>query len=266
MLSIRREGPARVSALAVLEQQLGLLSYGALSDAQSDLERWRASGHQVLPMFHPDYPGNLRVVENRPPLLFLDGSLEAGDERSVSVIGTRSPSAEGLDLAAELATTLALGGFTVVSGLASGIDARVHLNVLELAAQRGGQPGRRAPRTLAVIGTGLEHAYPAAHADLQRQIASAGAVVSQFWPEDGPTRQSFPARNAVMSGMTLGSVIVEASEQSGTRIQARHALSQGRPVVLMEPVMRNQWARELATAPGVWVADDAAAALDIFRR
>jgi len=266
VLSIRREGLDRVSAVAALEQALGLLSYEALANAEAELERWRADGHQVLPMFHPDYPGNLRVVENRPPLLFVDGRLETGDERSVSVIGTRSPSAEGLALAAELATTLALGGITVVSGLATGIDARVHRSVLELAAPLGGQPPKRSPRTVAVIGTGLAHAYPPGHADLQRQIASAGAVISQFWPEDGPSRRSFPARNAVMSGLTLGSVIIEASEHSGTRIQARHALNQGRPVVLMTPVLRNEWARELATAPGVWVADDAATALDVFRR
>lgn len=266
MLSIRREGLDRVSALAALEQALGLLSYEALENAESDLDRWRADGYLVLPMFHPDYPANLRVIENRPPLLFVNGRLQTSDDHAVSVIGTRSPTPAGLALAAELATTLARGGFTVVSGLASGIDAQVHLSVLELAAPLGGQSPKRAPRTLAVIGTGLAHAYPPAHADLQQRIGATAAVISQFWPEDGPTRQSFPARNAVMSGITLGSVIVEASEHSGTRIQARHALSQGRPVVLMTPVLRNQWAREMAAQPGVWVADDAAAALDIFRR
>jgi DNA processing protein len=265
-MGLRREGTDRISAVDVLERELGLLSYEASANAQADLRRWRAQGYEVLPMFHPDYPANLRVVENRPPLLFVQGRLEADDARAVSVIGTRAPSAEGLALAAELAAGFALGGFTVVSGLAAGIDASAHEAVLELAAQRGGQPGTRSLRTLAVIGTGLDHAYPPAHADLQQRIASTGAVVSQFWPDAEPTRQSFPARNAVMSGMTLGSVIVEASERSGTRIQARHALAQGRVVVLMTPVMRNEWARELAGRPGVLVAEDAAAALHIFRR
>jgi DNA processing protein len=266
IMSLRREGLDRVSAVAVLESELGLLSYEALANAQADVDLWRAQGYEVLPMFHPDYPDNLRVIENRPPLLFVSGQLRPADQRSVAVIGTRSPSSEGLALAAELATALSLGGFTVVSGLAAGIDARVHRSVLELAAQRGGQPGTRTFRTLAVIGTGLDHAYPPENAGLQDEIAGSGAVISQFWPDQGPTRQSFPARNAVMSGLTLGSVIVEASQHSGTRIQARHALAQGRTIVLMAPVLRNDWAQELATQPGVRVADDAAAALDIFRR
>jgi DNA processing protein len=262
VLSIRRDGPGNVSAVAVLEQQLGLLSYEALAQAQADLERWRSQGYAILPLFDPDYPANLRVVENHPPILFVAGRLQPADQRSVAVIGTRSPSVEGLSLAAELAGALALGGFSVVSGLAAGIDAQAHRAVLELIDQRP----TRTVRTLAVIGTGLDHAYPPQNAELQQRIAGAGAVVSQFWPESRPTRQSFPARNAVMSGMTLGSVIVEASENSGTRIQARHALTQGRLVVLMAPVLRNEWARELAARPGVLVADDAAAALDIFRR
>jgi DNA processing protein len=108
--------------------------------------------------------------------------------------------------------------------------------------------------------------YPPENAALQALVAREGAVVSQFWPEAPPSRQSFPARNAVMSGLTLGSVIVEASEHSGTRIQARQALAQGRIVVLMPPALESVWARELAERPGVVVAQDGADVVGVFRR
>jgi DNA processing protein len=262
VLAARQGGAARVSALAILEQELGLLSYEALANAEQEIERWQARGYQVLPLSDREYPDNLRVVENRPPLLFVAGRLTPADRRAVSVIGTRQPSAAGRMLARSVAEALARGGFTVVAGLAAGIDAEAHRAVLELQ--------RDAPacsaRTVAVLGTGLGEIYPPEHAELQSEIASRGALISQFWPDAPPTRNSFPARNAVMSGLTLGSVIVEAGEHSGTRIQARHALAQGRVVVLMGPAMRCQWAAELAEQPGVVVAREAADVVGVFKR
>ncbi|MDE3131756.1 MAG: DNA-protecting protein DprA [Acidobacteriota bacterium] len=209
-----------------------------------------------------DYPENLRVVENRPPLLFVAGGLVAADRRAVSVIGTREPSAMGCSLARATAEALALGGYTVVSGLAAGIDAEAHRAVLDL----GEGERARSARTLAVLGTGLNRVYPPEHADLQAQIAAQGALVSQFWPDARATRAGFPARNAVMSGMTLGSVIVEAGEHSGTRTQARHALAQGRLVVLLPPVLRCRWATELTEQAGVVVARGAADVVGAFSR
>ena len=246
----------------MLEQELGLLSYEALTSAERALESWRARGYQVLTLSHPDYPENLRVVDNRPPLLFVAGSLSPADRRAVSVIGTRQPSASGKALARDVAQALGRSGFVVVSGLAAGIDAEAHRAVLEL---REGERGRGA-RTIAVLGTGLDRVYPPENAALQALISREGAVISQFWPEAPPSRQSFPARNAVMSGMTLGSVIVEASEHSGTRIQARQALVQGRIVVLMEPALESAWARDLVERPGVVVARDGADVVGVFRR
>ncbi len=261
VLAARQQGTERVSALAILEQELGLLSYEALANAQEDLEKWSARGYQVLALSDPAYPANLRVVENRPPLLFVAGKLTPADRRAVAVIGTRQPSETGRELARGIAQALALAGFTVVSGLAAGIDAEAHRAVLQLGGERA-----RAVRTLAVLGTGLGQVYPPEHAELQAQVAEHGALVSQFWPDAPPTRNSFPARNAVMSGMTLGSVIVEASEHSGTRIQARHALAQGRVVVLLPPTLRSEWAAELAEQSGVVVAEDASDVVGAFKR
>jgi len=257
-----RQSDGPVSALAVLEQELGLMSYEALSDAEHKLGEWAGRGYRVLSSSAPDYPPNLRVVESRPALLFVAGRLDPADQRSAAVIGTREPTEAGRALAREISRALAMAGFAVVSGLAAGIDAEAHEAVLALSRERPQQT----VRTVAVLGNGLDHAHPKEHAGLQERIAEAGAVVSQFWPEATPTRQSFPARNAVMSGMTLGSVIVEASEHSGTRVQARHALDQRRMVVLMSPVLVNGWARELVHQPGVVVAEDASAVVRAFRR
>lgn len=156
--------------------------------------------------------------------------------------------------AAASARALVQAGHAVVSGLAAGIDAAAH--VATLAA--GGA-------TVAVLGNGLDHAYPPQNAGLQSQIAaSGGALISQFWPEQQPTRQGFPVRNALMAGMTLATVIVEAHATSGTRIQARHALEYGRKVILFERVLKEPWAQALAQQSGVEIVagpDELAAAV-----
>ena len=158
------------------------------------------------------------------------------------MIGTRRPSPAGLERASAVAEHLVGCGFTVASGLAAGIDAAAHTAALA----RGG-------RTIAVIGTGLRRSYPPQNAALQRRIANEGAVISQFWPDAPPTRTSFPQRNAVMSGIALATIVIEASHTSGARTQARHALAHGRPVLLMDSLLEQHWARELAARPGTWV-------------
>jgi DNA processing protein len=109
---------------------------------------------------------------------------------------------------------------------------------------------------LAVIGTGLGRCYPPQNAALQRRIAHQCAVISQFWPDAPPTRRSFPMRNGVMSGLALATTIVEAAQTSGSRMQARLALAHGRPVLLMQWLLTQAWARELAARPGTHVIRD----------
>lgn len=247
--------PRAVDARAVLEQQLGLLSYEAYDRAQTEIAGWRERGYEVLAFSDEGYPANLRTVTGCPLLLFVAGRLDAADARAVSVIGTRTPSDAGRRCAGALAEALGAAGYTVFSGLAAGIDAAAHG-----AALAAGH------RTVAVIGTGLEHCYPRENRDLQRQIAATGAVVSQFWPEAEASRRSFPLRNVVMSGLTQASVIVEAGEHSGTRIQARAALAQGREVILMAPVLARDWARELRDRPGVDVAAQPSDVIELLRR
>lgn len=210
--------------------------------AASDLAAWESDGIKPLTVLDPAYPHNLRAVHDRPPLLFIAGRLEHRDQHALAVVGSRKPSPEGIERAQAIADHLADSEYTVTSGLAAGIDAAAHTTTLS-----------QNKRTVAVIGTGLCHSYPPDNAKLQAAIAATGAVVSQFWPEARPSRKNFLMRNAVMSGLTLGTVIVEASETSGARVQARLALAHGRPVFLAEPLLSQAWAQTLSGRPGTRV-------------
>src|ERR1035441_9792130 len=219
------------SALAVLEHEQGRIDASPrlfepdddfrLDSAAAEVAGWEAQGIRVLTVLDAEYPDNLRAVYDRPPLIFVAGSLQARDDRSVAVIGSRDATRHGTWFARQIA---------------------------ELAA--GG-------RTVAVIGTGLTRSYPPQNAALQRRIGQESAVVSQFWPDAAPSRRSFPTRNALMSGLSLATVIVEASPTSGARTQARFALAHGRPVLLIEWLLQPAWGRELSSRPGVHVVSSA---------
>lgn len=241
------------SALAVLNEESDLDGAQAtlfpvqtsalLKAAQEEIDAWTATGIELLTILDPAYPENLRAVHDRPPLIFVKGRLDRADARAVAIVGARDASRDGIDTAIEISTELVRHGYTVASGLAAGIDTAAHTAALNA----GG-------RTIAVIGTGVNRAYPAENATLQREIATDFALISQFWPDAPPNRRSFPMRNAVMSGISLATVIVEARETSGARVQARRALAQGRPVFLLGSLTDTQpWAREFAGRPGVSV-------------
>jgi DNA processing protein len=172
-------------------------------------------------------------------------------EIGVSVVGSRSASQQALSNAREIAELLTKNGMTVISGLAAGVDTTAHVATLEA----GG-------RTVAVIGTGIRKYYPSQNRELQDQISSRGLVISQFWPDSPPSKSSFPMRNATMSAFGSATIVVEAGEHSGARIQARLAVAHGRPVVLMDSVVRGtSWGAKLHGQPGVMVADGPAEAI-----
>lgn len=205
------------------------------------IEELSAEGIGLTTVLDDDYPTNLREIHNRPPFLFFKGHLAEADFRSVAVVGARQASAEGLQRARELATELARREVTVLSGLARGIDASAHTAALDA----GG-------RTVAVMGTGIRRIYPAENAKLAARILdSGGALVSQFWPDSPPTKTSFPMRNVVMSGMGIGTIVVQASETSGAKMQGRLALQHGKRLLLVEELVeREQWAKRYAQRPG----------------
>jgi DNA processing protein len=232
----------RASALAVLKEERGLFVSDELDAAAAEVAGWGQTGIRLLTVLDPEYPENLRSVYDRPPLIFVAGSLRPSDSRSVAVVGTRAASPAGLSNAREITEHLTSAGYTVISGLAAGIDTEAHMTAL-----------RHGGRTVGVIGTGLRRSYPPENAQLQRRIAGECAVVSQFWPDSPPTAKSFLSRNATMSGLALGTVVVEASGTSGARAQARLALEHGRPVFLPEPLLEEPWARGFADRPGTHV-------------
>jgi DNA processing protein len=213
--------------------------------AAEDIRAWQARGYRLLSILDDDYPLRLRGVQQAPPLVFTLGSVVA-DDPAVSVVGSRKASDAGLAMAAELARALAARRMTVIAGLAHGIDTAAHRAALDA----GG-------RTVAVIGTGVGRVYPSENRGLQDEIASRGLVLSQFWPDAPPQKHNFLMRNATMSGYGLATVVAEAGETSGARVQARLAVEHGRQVILTGWVVgRNQWAQRLVGRPGVHVAHD----------
>ena len=165
------------------------------------------------------YPARLKEIADPPPVLFYKGTLLASDDRSVAIVGTRSPTTYGREAAAVLSRGLAQAGLTVVSGLALGIDGVAHRAALE----NGG-------RTIAVMAGGLDGVYPKDHTALFGQVQEHGAVVSEQVLGVRPASRSFPRRNRLISGMSLGSVVIEAAEGSGARHTVYHALDQDREV------------------------------------
>ncbi len=175
----------------------------------------------ILELGFPGYPARLAATEDAPRFLFVRQQENVLEIPSLSVVGTREATVEGRSRARRLANLLVRRGIAVCSGLAHGIDEAAHLGALEA----GGT-------TIAVIGTPLTRSYPKEHAPLQDRIGFLGAVVSQFHPASKTLPLCFPLRNATMSGLSLGTVVIEASETSGALIQARKALQQGRKVFI----------------------------------
>lgn len=229
---------------------------GDIDRFESQILELAGEGVSLVTVLDEDYPDNLRLVYNRPPFLFVRGELRADDERAVAIVGTRQASDAGREQASRLARELAAHSVTVLSGLALGVDTAAH----EATLDAGG-------RTVAVMGTGIRRVYPAQNRELaDRIVALGGALVSQFWPDAPPARWSFPMRNVVMSGMAVGTVVVEASRTSGAKMQARLALEHGKRLFLVESlVMHEQWARDFAERPGATVVqsvDDVLSALE----
>ncbi len=187
---------------------------------ERELERLALAGVSALTWHDQRYPRRLKETPDAPPVLYCRGSLRDDDETSVAVVGTRRPSDYGSRVTAELCRELAARGVVVVSGLALGIDARAHRATLDA----GG-------RTLAVLGNGLDMVYPRDNRRLaERIVAEGGALVSEFPLGTRPEASNFPRRNRIISGMTLGTLVTEASETSGTRWTVYHALEQNREI------------------------------------
>jgi len=174
---------------------------------------------EILVEGRDGYPPLLSRIDDPPGLLFARGTLLPQDSLAVAVVGARHATAYGLTVAEQLGASLARAGYTVVSGLARGIDAAAHRGAL-----------RAGGRTIAVLGSGVLNVYPPEHADLARAVVDSGAVISELPPLTDPHVGAFPQRNRIVSGLSLGVVVVQAADRSGALITARLATEQGREV------------------------------------
>lgn len=186
-------------------------------DPAAELARVARAGLNVVTWNSPSFPRLLSSIDNPPPVLYYRGELRPQDELAVALVGTRSPSVAGKEVAARLAYDLAQNGVTVVSGLALGIDAVAHREAL-----------RAGGRTLAVLGCGLDSVYPSSHRALADKIVTSGALLSDYALGVKPEARNFPPRNRLISGLALGTVVVEAGIRSGALITLQFALEQGR--------------------------------------
>jgi DNA processing protein len=191
-------------------------------------------GNQLITLFDDAYPALLREIAQAPPLIFAHGDSAVLSEPQIAIVGTRQPTSSGQQLAEDFAAHLAKSGIVITSGLALGIDAAAHRGAL--AAQDG--------RTVAVMATGLDRVYPARHRDLAHAIVQQGGVlISEFPPGTPALAEHFPRRNRIISGLSLGTLVVEAAVKSGSLITARLAAEQGREVFAIPGSVHNPVAR-----------------------
>lgn len=188
--------------------------------------------HHILTLTDPRYPPQLREIAQAPPVLFVMGDVECLQALQVAIVGSRHPTPNGRDMAYQLAGELATTGFVVTSGLALGIDAQGHQGALDADGL-----------TIAVAATGLDQVYPRSHHRLASQIIEHGAIVSEFGLGTPPRAEHFPRRNRIISGLSLGVIVVEAGLQSGSLITARYAVEQNREVFAVPGSVRNPLSR-----------------------
>ncbi len=209
---LRRSGLDGNSVRAINERR-------ARISPDEEMEKLKNFDIRVLTWHDDDYPARLKEIYDYPPLLYVRGSILDEDEWCLAVVGTRRPTVYGRQVAEEMVTELARNKIAIVSGLAKGIDTIAHQSALDA----GG-------RSIAVMGGGLDTVYPAENAGLAKNLIRQGALVSEYHPGTRPRAENFPRRNRIMSGMSLGVLIVEAGKNSGALITARLALEQNREV------------------------------------
>ncbi|MEN8219230.1 MAG: DNA-processing protein DprA [Pseudomonadota bacterium] len=195
---------------------------------EKDIQWLAQPGNHLLTLHHPDYPPLLRQIHSAPPILFVCGDCTLLSSKQLAIVGTRHPSPEGEKTAREFAEYLSHQGITITSGMALGIDGASHWGAL---AGTG--------KTIAVAGTGLDRVYPSQHRELAHKIIETGALISEFSLGTAVRREHFPLRSRIISGLSLGTLVVEAPERSGARYAARDAIKQGREIFAVPGSIHN---------------------------
>ncbi len=196
--------------------------------------QWLASSkyHHIIRLGSPDYPKQLSEIPKPPEILFVSGSIEVLHQPQVAIVGSRNASPIGLETAYSFANELSKAGLVITSGMALGIDGAAHRGALEAHYP-----------TIAVLGTGIDTIYPLRHTTLAEQITKQGAIISEFPLKTTPSPANFPRRNRIISGLSLGTLVVEASTKSGSLITARLAAEQGREVFAIPGSIHNPRAK-----------------------
>ncbi|WP_420070609.1 DNA-processing protein DprA [Vibrio gazogenes] len=213
-------------ALGLSSVQVSYLFSGAANQVAEDCLEWQMRGNHrhIVTYFSPEYPALLKEIPSPPPLLFVQGDITLLSVPQIAIVGSRHASMQGLQDAWHFASGLAQHQVAVTSGLALGIDGQAHLGAIE-----GGG------KTIAVLGAGLERIYPARHRGLAERMLEqqSGVLVSEFCPSTPPKSMNFPRRNRIISGLSLGVLVIEAAEKSGSLITARYAAEQNRDVFVI---------------------------------
>lgn len=220
-VSVLKAGAAALQSVEGVGFKLAreIASAPPLENARALLARCAEHGIELLPVSASGYPPSLRRIHDPPMVLYRQGELLPTDELAIAIVGARHASPYGIGVAETLARGLANAGFVIVSGLARGIDAAAH----RAAMKAGG-------RTIAVLGGGLLNVYPPEHAGLAAEIRLQGCLLSEAAPDHMPRGSSFPQRNRIITGLSLGVIVVEAAERSGALISAGLATEQGKEV------------------------------------
>lgn len=251
---ISRYGTAgeALEALPDLVRRKGL-SIPSVAEIEAELAQSESWGVQIIASCEPDYPAYLKAVDPAPPLISVKGRRELLERPCAAIVGSRKASAIGQRFARQIASELGEAGYTVISGLALGIDAAAHAGALETG-------------TAGVLGGGVDHIYPRQNAELFRDMAERGALISESPLGYKATARDFPRRNRIISGLCKGVVVIEAAERSGTLITARYAMEQNREVMAVpgSPLDPRSKGCNRLIQNGAALVDGAQAILDVL--
>ncbi len=223
---------AELLAVGLNKGQIGQIRNHDDAQLERDLAWLELPGNHIVCFDDEAYPALLREIADCPALLYASGNIDLLSTPQIAIVGSRNCSPGGASNAFDFAAKLAKSGLTVTSGMASGIDTKAHQGALSTSGS-----------TIAVTGTGLDQIYPSANRQLAYKIHEAGLLVSEFPLGTGPRRENFPRRNRIISGLSLATLVVEASRRSGSLITARQALDQGREVFAVPGSIHNPQAR-----------------------